>query len=184
MRKDSALAQHPDRDRIIERLLTENESIRKISEETGIPYQSLCASKRILKKNLGNAVLRTLPAHAPPPRAPKTEIDQLIGARSLIGELATIKDRLDYEYMHRDAKAGTRLSALDKQIKVVAELIRMAELAEKHHSKDIRNAPEYQRLEKAIATVIRQYPEAGEAFRREYDRLQPRTPQEEEEDER
>ena len=180
MRKDSALAQHPDRDEIIQRMLQGTESLRKIAEEKGIKYQALCAAKRTLKKNLGNAVLQQLPSATPPPRSPKKDIDNLLGARALIGELSTIKDRLEYEYMHRDAKAATRLSALDKQIKVVAELIRMAELSERHHSRDVRTAPEYQRLEKAIAVVMRSHPETAATFRREYDRLQPVTAPDEE----
>ncbi len=102
------------------------------------------------------------------------ELAEMVGAGYLIKELALIKDRLNYEYLQEDATASTRINALDKSIRVVSELIRMAELAERHQSRSVRRTPEYQRLEKAIAATIRRAPELEDVFNEEYERLQPR----------
>ncbi len=172
MRSDSSIAQHTDRDEILQRLLTEGTNVKALAQEKGIRYQALLTQRRKMRKDMGLQVMKTLPSR--PPMVATGELAEMVGAGYLIKELALIKDRLNYEYLQDDATASTRINALDKSIRVVSELIRMAELAERHQSRSVRRTPEYQRLEKAIAATIRRAPELEAVFNEEYERLQPR----------
>ena len=170
MRSDSHIEQHERRNEIVRKLLA-NENMREMEKEYKIPYHALIHAKSRLKKSVADRMLASLPDA--PPMSIKTTDAELLSAHALISDLALIKERLNHEYVTGES-GSLKISALDKQIKVVGELIRMAELAERWQNKNIHRTPEYQRLERAIAAVIRRHPEIEESFNEEYDKQQPR----------
>lgn len=171
MRSDSYIEQHPERNEIVKRLLS-NDNMRQMAKDYNIPYPRLTYAKGKLKKSIADRMLASLPDA--PPMSIKTTDAELISANVLISDLALIKERLNHEYLHTES-GSIKISALDKQIRVVGEMIRMAELAERWQNKNIHRTPEYQRLERAIAATVRRHPEIEDTFNREYDKQAPRT---------
>ena len=171
VRSDSRIEQHPKRNEIVKRLVS-GEKIKTISEDYGIHRNSLSRAKKQL---LQGAVAR-LPAETAriiPGANLEIPTGEAVTAEALVGDLQEIKAKLKniYDVSYAEGKLSNAIQALDRQIKTVDSLIRMAELAEAHQSKTIKRHPEYQRIIAAMAEVFRRFPGAKDVFTEIMDKL-------------
>lgn len=163
--------EHPDRDEIIRRLL-QGETARSLSREYGIDHSAFSRTKRNIQKRVEPIVMASL-AEVNPQFAAKTEQARPLTAWKLAERLDTALDELEEVKQRPDARPNHIISATSAQARVADTLTKIMQVAAEH--RDVRNAPEYQRLLKATSQVLKEFPNARERFRQVYESMAPAT---------
>lgn len=158
---------HPDRDKILRRLL-QGESARSLSREYGIDHSAFSRTRKNLQKRVEPIITASL-SQIDPEFAAKTTEARPFSIWNLVEDLNESRHELA-EIKHRpDAKPHHQIQAISTEARVAEVLAKIAETAAKH--RDISHAPEYQRLQYAVARTIRRVPQAAPVFREEFQRM-------------
>jgi hypothetical protein len=163
MARKSVIDKHPKRSEIID-ALRENVPIRKISETYGIALSSV---HRYKQKLLAEDVKETAKDDRAQELA-EIEPEENLG-QNLLNDLHRMKQDLYTIQQKAEDNPALAIHAIDKQIKVVDTLVKIASEVRQQQQTDIQRHPEFIKFRDAVIKVMKEFPGAEERLNELYE---------------
>ena len=159
---------HPRREEIVKDLMNPNKTTKSIAEKYGLNRNTTTAARKRMQYVMVETVAATMDDKTLARAVSRSE-----HAADILS-IDAIASGLNALMVHADAirtsggKPQLALQAIREHRELYNSLIKIGEIAERHQARDGTKSHEYQRLQRAVAMLLRAHPDLRGEFRAYY----------------